>query len=489
MSNINPLNQPEIRLLIAEHLKRSDLVRCLRVCWSWHDTFLPLVWEKYLSVDNSCRIELPQDVMTPEVLRSHRHLIKDLKIVDWSGNYPIAFPRIQKLDFHLDKGRTPFLEKYLAPLIRQNQSLVRLHLRSDSNDYHSPDWEALLELPHLRELSLGMSSIQEDDIVRFWTICENLESLLLEHVTFPRGTTLHASMCFRNIRELMLFSVSGMENDGLFRLISACPNLEDLAWSCSISVDLDNALEDDGAMGGSYFEKFAKEVARKRWPKLTSLTMGGQWTEEDMCLIIEGMQRVKKIDLYDTFGPLTFQVLQRHFNNLVQLEVESNSEETSILLQNIMCFCPALKKLKGGSVLAKDVVEGKPWVCLSLETLSICFMFSDTEQHLQPLIFECLAKLTRLEQLYSWAFRTPFHEKYPDPLQFRLESGLNALSGLRRMVTLFSSRSRSLSENELKWMLAHWKELTSVTADVDIDDRTRIEVQNLFKSRGIKLRL
>ncbi|KAI8596943.1 hypothetical protein EDD21DRAFT_407982 [Dissophora ornata] len=437
MSNINPLDLLEIRLSIAEHLKKPDLLRCLRVCWSWHDTFLPLVWEN-VSVGKSswARPSPSQDSLTPELLHSHSHLIKDLHIVSWSGNYPITFPRIQTLDFN---GATPSLE-YLEPLIRLNQPLVKLNLWNLDNGIDYRLWKALQKLPHMRELSLGMSSIQEDDIVRFWTICENLESLLLEHVTFPQGTTPHASMCFRKIWKLQMCYVSGMEEEEQFRFISACPNLEDLAWGYSSSIESDDGLEGDGAMGSAYFEEFAKEVGRKRWPRLASLTMGVQWTEEDMYLIIEGMQRVVKIDLYDAFGPLTFQALQRHFKNLVKLQVETSSEVASKLLQNIMCSCPALKKLEGGSVLAKDVIEGKPWVCLSLESLSICFMFSNTEQHLQPLIFECLAKLKRLKHLYSGSVRAPFHEKYPVPLQFRLQSGLTALSSLWRMVSFAASQ-------------------------------------------------
>ncbi|KAI8604496.1 hypothetical protein EDD21DRAFT_350876 [Dissophora ornata] len=488
MNKINHLNLPEIRLSIAEHLKKPDLVRCLRVCRSWYDTFLPLVWEN-VSVDKSRRVRLSQDALKPEVLHSHSHLIKDLHIVDWQENYPFVFPRMQTLDFHLFNGRTPSQAIYLAPLIEQNQSLVKLNLWKLDIDIDYRVWEVLLKLPHLRELSLGMSSIQEDDIVRFWTICENLESLILEHVTFPQGTIHHASMCFQNIRELMMYGVYGMEQEEQFRFISACPNLEDFTWnSCRIfSVDMDYGLVNHGAMGGSYFGEFAKQVARKRWPRLTSWKRDGQWTEEDTCLIIEGMQCVKKIELGDMFSPLTSQALQRHFNNLVELQVETSNEADSKLLQNILCSCPALKMLIGGGVLAKDVVEGKPWVCLSLESLGICFMFSDMEQHLQPLIFERLAKLTRLEHLYSRPARELFQEKYPVPLQFRLQGGLDALSSLWRMVSFTTRHNKSLGENELRWMLVHWKDLISVSADVDIDDVTKIELKNLFKSRGIKL--
>ena len=117
-------------------------------------------------------------------------------------------------------------------------------------------------------------------------------------------------------------------------------------------------------------------------------------------------------------------------------------------------------------------------------------MFSDTEQHLQPLIFERLAKLTRLGYVYSGTARASFQKKYPVPLQFRLQSGLDALSGLWRMNYFNASgRSQSLGEDELRWMLIHWKELMTVSAFVDIDGGTKIELENLFQSRGIKLSL
>ncbi|KAI8604497.1 hypothetical protein EDD21DRAFT_436824 [Dissophora ornata] len=449
-----------------------------------------LVW-KEVSVDKPswAQPSPSQDSLTPEVLRSHLHLIKDLYIVDWPEKYPFVFPRMQMLNFRFSQDK-PSPANYPAPLIERNQSLVKLHFWNIDKDIDYRLWKALLKLPHLRELSLGMSSIQEDDIVRFWTICENLESLILEYVKFPQGTTPHASMCFRNIRKLKLSSVRGMEDEDQFSLISACPNLEDFSWFCCtvLRVYPDTGLQDYRDIGGPYFTEFAKEVGRKRWPRLTSLSMNGRWTEEDTCLIIEGMQRIKKIDLCRTFGPHTFQAPQRHFNKLVELQVDISSEVASRLLQNIMCSCPALKMLDGGGVVAKDVIEGEPWVCLSLESLSICFMFSDTEENLQPLIFERLAKLTRLEYLYSTALTTYFKEKYPVPLQFRLQSGLDALSGLWRMSSFSSSHSsKSLGEDELRWMLVHWKELVSVSAEVDIDKDTKIELKNLFKSRGIEL--
>ncbi|KAI8604492.1 hypothetical protein EDD21DRAFT_366122 [Dissophora ornata] len=185
---------------------------------------------------------------------------------------------MQALYCHLLNGKTTSPAKYPAPFIERHQSLVKLHLWGLDNDTDYRVLEVLLKLPHLKEVGLRKSSIQEDDIVRFWTVCENLESLLLEEVTFPQGTTPHALMCFRNIRKLQLYSVSGMEDAEQLRFISACPNLEDLAWRANTpAIRWGDAVE-----GGfqfverPYLGEFAKEVTRKRWPRLTSFRREAQ---------------------------------------------------------------------------------------------------------------------------------------------------------------------------------------------------------------------
>ncbi|KAI8605595.1 hypothetical protein EDD21DRAFT_349885 [Dissophora ornata] len=393
MNKINPLDQPEIRLLIAEHLRGVDLVRCLRVCRSWHDTFLPFVWEK-VSVGkvNWTQPSPSQDSLTPEVLRSHRHFIKALHILDSPGSCSFTFPQMQTMNFRPYNGRHC---QVLDNLRKSRESETRA--RNISTRDHPPRLNVFPEYPEI-----------EPDL------CER----------YGRGRTVPFYLCMS-------------EPGGLF---------------------------------------------------MVQQPFDAQWTEEDACLIIEGMQRVKNISLGHTFGPLTFQALQRHFNSLVELHVELGNEVASELLQNILCSCPALKMLIGGGVPAKDVVEGKPWVCLSLEYLTISFMFSDREEHLQPLIFERLAKLKRLECIDSGAAITLVQGKHPVPLQFRLESGLDALSSLWRMVSLTTGYGNSLGEEELRWMMVHWKDLISVSGEVDIDSDTKIELEDLFKFRGIKLR-
>ncbi|KAG0015740.1 hypothetical protein BGZ80_009660 [Entomortierella chlamydospora] len=44
MSRSDPIHLPEITALIAKHLDRQDLTRCLRVCKAWFNSFLILAW-------------------------------------------------------------------------------------------------------------------------------------------------------------------------------------------------------------------------------------------------------------------------------------------------------------------------------------------------------------------------------------------------------------------------------------------------------------
>jgi hypothetical protein len=74
----------------------------------------------------------------------------------------------------------------------------------------------------------------------------------------------------------------------------------------------------------------------------------------------------------------------------------------SPLAQQVMSSCPILESLKAPLVDAHVVAEGKPWVCLRLKflDLSLCFDPLSTATDLQPLVFNRLSKLTRIEVLW-----------------------------------------------------------------------------------------
>ncbi|KAK3810286.1 MAG: hypothetical protein J3Q66DRAFT_405045 [Benniella sp.] len=71
---INPLDIPEIRSMVGQYLGRSNLARCLRVCKSWHASFVPLVWSTFLVVSDL--YSRGHDPLLLEAFIRYRHYLK-----------------------------------------------------------------------------------------------------------------------------------------------------------------------------------------------------------------------------------------------------------------------------------------------------------------------------------------------------------------------------------------------------------------------------
>ncbi|KAG0198347.1 hypothetical protein BGX31_004609, partial [Mortierella sp. GBA43] len=121
-------------------------------------------------------------------------------------------------------------------------------------------------------------------------------------------------------------------------------------------------------------------------------------------------------------------------------------------------------------VNAKDIIEGKPWVCLSLRELRMGFRFAPTTLSLhQPLVFDQLSKLTQLENPTLSNLEADYDT---DPtFDFRLEMGLDRLSTLVSLRVLdFCGSTQRMNEHDVDWMLENWTELTEVFGMLHYDD-------------------
>jgi hypothetical protein len=122
------------------------------------------------------------------------------------------------------------------------------------------------------------------------------------------------------------------------------------------------------------------------------------------------------------------------------------------------------------SVFAGDIAEGGSWACLHLKELAICFLFEESEQDLQPLVFERLSALTRLERLIMWASPTD-NAGHGKILEFRLDCGMGKLAGLQQLTFIRFDIQRlqngirtdyyypQLGMDEVAWIIDHWKRL------------------------------
>ena len=134
------------------------------------------------------------------------------------------------------------------------------------------------------------------------------------------------------------------------------------------------------------------------------------------------------------FGPQSHKALSFHFNTLVRLQINGSNPDISAVTRAVLCSCPKLEYLLSGNIFARDVVQDEPWVCQSLRVLMGGFRVGETEQDLQPLIFERLSSLTRLTVLNMNLFsKDPCDEGV---LNFRLDCGLGQLATLKKLASV-----------------------------------------------------
>ncbi|KAF9361758.1 hypothetical protein BGX26_012479 [Mortierella sp. AD094] len=319
---------------------------------------------------------------------------------DFPHLYTTVYPKLQTLGIHSNTRRkSPLPKGGLVNLLDLNSSLTRINIDGSLGYLTAHFWKAVSRLPNMKTLQLHRVIIDEDEEVEaFWLACTELENLYLfkcifssvvdttttmttaaaTAMTFPRMRSLRVDICMHTIMQV--------------NLISRFPQLEELVWRFY-------------TYDSQVLAEFATNLARQdAWPLLHVLSIG---YVADECLgpILKGMKRATKLDLsYNDFGPLSFRELGRHFDTLESLNLVGCRPASSIMLCEIMCSCPRLEVLNGDSILAKDVVERGPWVCLLMRELRVRFDFGEADKHLEPLILVRLSSLVRLDisEIANW---------------------------------------------------------------------------------------
>ncbi|KAK3823248.1 MAG: hypothetical protein J3Q66DRAFT_331244 [Benniella sp.] len=152
-----------------------------------------------------------------------------------------------------------------------------------------------------------------------------------------------------------------------------------------------------------------------------------------------------------------------------------------------MSSCPLLEKLMAPHVDALVVIEGGPWVCSRLKFLDLTFCFDppSTVSCLQPLIFDRLSKLTRLEHLCMVGPER--QHNIGGTVDMKIGYGLDKLSTLQLLDSVrFRKMTWSMGDMEVDWMLEHWKSLTLFMGSPKMfDDTVREALVKRIKRHGI----
>jgi hypothetical protein len=131
------------------------------------------------------------------------------------------------------------------------------------------------------------------------------------------------------------------------------------------------------------------------------------------------------------------------------------------------------------------VTAGGPWVCSKLKALDLTFCFDPPSAacHLQPLIFDRLSNLTRLEELRMTGPETQYN--IGETVELRLEYGLDKLSTLRLLRSITHRHMvERMDKAEVDWMLEHWKSLTLFEGPLGTNDDTLVR---RLERHGIKV--
>ncbi|KAK3819974.1 MAG: hypothetical protein J3Q66DRAFT_335977 [Benniella sp.] len=508
MEPVNPLHLPEILGYMARYLSRNDQVQCLRVCKSWQETIEPLVWNE-LFISKGPLVRVP----APDILQIHRHQVTLLNIdLNVSPLYMSEYPKLHTLSINMDFEEdmdVMDLERNAMDLVHCNPSLVCLKIRDLRPSIGASFWSPISQLlPRLRSIVLHFGSMSgKETIEAFWSACTTLESLEVVTLRFEKdgaenggeegdnsnddddvamseeeyfgGVVSSPTMIFPRLCTLQLYGVVGMDEVEQLSLFSQCPQLQCLTWHWKPQCESTTA----GWVGEQLVRRIGSRAA---WPHLRRVNLYPQdamLQDQDLSQLMNGMEPANELCFPGSgFGPVAFQALRRHFDQLQELTLSDGRLVTSPMLQEILCSCPSLTILRGESLQAKDIVQGTPWVCLQLKTLLIGFVFEEDEDHLQPRVFACLSRLSRLEFLHIGC-KERRHVVHQDSLDCRLQSGLGSLIDLRVLAHFSISGTRqALSPTEVEWMVAHWTCLEVVYGNLSTDTSTNVKLRKLLQA-------
>jgi len=183
--------------------------------------------------------------------------------------------------------------------------------------------------------------------------------------------------------------------------------------------------------------------------------------------------------------------LRPHLTSLRVLDMMRCPTVSGAMVQDILSSCPNLVTIKADVIHAHDVQLGKPWVCLGLKHWTIFintlppFSAGDSAPALTPdvstpieqqggsadnsydreasqqTVFQRLGMLTSLEMMdldRYFPLRSRTASGNVLPLDWRLEAGLNKLSGLKRLssISFMSDQTMNMSKSAVWWMLKQW---------------------------------
>ncbi|KAK3823251.1 MAG: hypothetical protein J3Q66DRAFT_331249, partial [Benniella sp.] len=413
------------------------------------------------------------------LIEYHSHLVRKLNIGVMSQDHAaLRFSNLDTISF--DTLDDEVHDKDTIRFIMNHPTVTRLELRTLSTNCDPAFWDALLGFRNLRTLAMSSLEVFGTNAAKFWPLCTRLERLEIsvQHtiaIPLPPGK-------YPNLKHLGVYGNKPNMVPFFMGFLRQCPHLTSIAWRTVV-------YQEAGFIFG-----LTELLEANALPNLECLMTGTRGIDNDLfakliqnlpllinTLFIRFSRNALDLDFAKLFQP--------HFSNLRVLEVLADANIKSPFAQLVMSSCPLLEKLTAPNVDALVVTEGRPWVCSRLKSLDLTFCFDppSTVCHLQPLIFDRLSKLTRLEELRMVGPKK--QHNIGGTVDLRLEYGLEKLSTLRllRSITLRDMVER-MDKAGVDWMLEHWKSLMMFNGRLNtLDSNMREALVKRLERYGIKV--
>ncbi|KAF9349708.1 hypothetical protein BGX26_012041 [Mortierella sp. AD094] len=534
---LDPVELPEIRELIARYLSKRDLAQCVRASQSWNALFTPYIW-KHVNLNQ----KLVRRGFNLDSLAPHSHLVKSISMTDILEFKSLvsACSNLQSLQvimsFGLLRTYQQTLKNQLSAILTDTLSIVRLAM-----DSVYIDWALIGILKNLRELKLNnCDTMINSSVSDFWNRDHpHLESLSLSFVHIPdlwEETEQIASMypIFPNVKSLEVERLTTLPESTQVEIIRQCPNLETLRFLAYSRKRIQSSLT----------KEIVRLAAAGSWPKLRNLHYDGPTiSDQGSADILRSMELCYQWDVsYADFNLQSFQALSEHFSTLTRVNLTYCRSARSDMLQEILSSCPLLRRFRGVRIFAKDIVQGKPWVCSSLQTFMAFIDFGDkpgaAAEEIEEMAQSTVSTSAILDDSEISKFQQPVLEKishlhvstsatldaseirrfqlavferishlnnlrilsvglelsisqgvrdFRHGLNLKLGNGLELLESLKNLEIIgIPNTFQDMGMEEIEWMLARWRRLEQVMGTCcHRDEQKDLELLSHLHSRGI----
>ncbi|KAF9426150.1 hypothetical protein BGZ76_002881 [Entomortierella beljakovae] len=392
------------------------------------------------------------------------------------------------------------------------------------------DWGAIARLKTLKDLRISdcdtyIYSVASD----FWgqESVPSLESLCLINVMiteFPsqdhdqEHTTFNIPL-FPNIKSLEIELMAKIPERIQLELIKNCPSMETFRFRAFSRQHPHSTISKD----------IVQLAVNGAWPKLRDFHYDGpNMSEQNVTDLLKSFRMLLQWDVpYIDFNPDCFQALTCHFPTITRVNFVNCKRATSRMLLTILSSCPQLTKFRGHTLLPKDIIQSKRWICTSLMTFSVYIDFDSIKDEddesmdlglssapntmgdipqeeegeegckaidhsvsgYRKLIFERIGQLYNLRILMigvdpEASYLNDKRLFTNSTVRFKLGEGLENLIGLKKLEILGTIKNFDImTVEDVEWMKTHWKRLTEVMGPFGHEYILEKEYEKLLKNR------